>query len=76
MGIVSSYPGAFGRASLKLKMRWVLMVSYKDEYKFHSIHKNEATVLEWRKCKECDGEDTKILTLTLEDVADILEAIS
>lgn len=44
-------------------MLFVLMISTKGGYKFHSIHKDKVTAEQWEKCKQADGDDTAILTL-------------
>ncbi len=52
-------------------MIYVLMISIKDGYQYHSAHTSLEVIKEWQKCKEHEGADTKILTLTKDDINDI-----
>ena len=51
---------------------WMLVTSIKGGYKYHSIHKDKTTAEQWRKCKEADGCDTRLVHLTNEDATDLV----
>jgi hypothetical protein len=40
---------------------YILMISKKGCYVFHSVHADKATAEEWLKCKQHDGEDCALL---------------
>lgn len=50
---------------------WLVLLN--SGKKMHSAHLTEAAALAWAKCKEHDGEDTRVMYLTAENVEMILE---
>lgn len=52
---------------------YILMISKKGGYIFHSVHSDANVANEWAKCKQTDGEDTAILLL--ENIADCIDEL-
>lgn len=54
---------------------WLLVISQKGGYRFHSAHSSLAEAKSWEACKQHDGEDTQIVSMSWQEAQDLMAYI-